>query len=200
MNIENISRSQGKNLKGEGTMSKIAIRFSGFGGQGIVLSSIIIAHGAVLHEGKSAVQTQSYGPESRGGSSKSEVIVSDKEIDYPLIEKADVLIALSQEALDRYLHDTHEGSLVIIDPVFIKEIPKVDHIKVIEIPSAKLADEIGSRLAANIIILGALIALTSVISEGSLEKAIKENTPPASHQMNISGMRAGIEYVKTISS
>lgn len=179
-------------------MSKISVRFSGFGGQGIVLSSIIVASGAVIHEGKSAIQTQSYGPESRGGSSKSEVIVSDKEIDYPMIEKADVLVALSQEGLDRYFPDTHEGSLVIIDPAFIKEVPKGKDVKVIEIPSTKLADELGSRLAANIIILGALIALTSVISEESLEKAIKENTPPASHPMNISGMRAGIEYVKKI--
>jgi len=200
MNIENILTSQEKSLKDEETMSNVSIRFSGFGGQGIVLSSIIVAHGAVLHEGKSAVQTQLYGPESRGGSSKSEVIVSDTEINYPLIEKADVLVALSQEALDRYFPDTHKGSLVIIDPVFIKEVPKDNDVKVIEIPSTKLADELGSRLVANIIVLGALVALTSVISEESLVKAIKENTPPASHQANISGMRAGIEYVRKISS
>jgi len=179
-------------------MSKISVRFGGFGGQGIVLSSIIIATGAVIHEGKSAIQTQSYGPESRGGSSKAEVIVSDHEIDYPIVEKADVLVALSQEALDKYLPDTLENGVVIIDPAFIKEIPKGNHLKLVEVPSAKLADEIGSRLAANMIILGAVVALTSVISEESLNKAIKDNTPPASHQMNISGMRAGIEYVKKI--
>ena len=118
-------------------MSKISIRFGGFGGQGIIMSSIIVASGAVIHEGKSAIQTQSYGPESRGGSSKSEVIVSDKEIDYPMIEKADVLIALSQEALDRYFPDTHENSVVIFDPAFIKEIPKGNHVKLVEIPSVR---------------------------------------------------------------
>ena len=177
-------------------MSQISIRFGGFGGQGIVLSAIIIASGTVLHEGKSAIQTQSYGPESRGGSSKAEVIVSDKDIDYPLIEKADVLICLSQDALDSYFHDTHENSLVIIDPAFINDVPGSDHVRLIEIPSTKLADELESRLVANMIILGALIALTSVISEDSLEKSIKDNTPSAFHELNISGMRAGIRYAQ----
>ena len=161
-----------------------------------MLSSIIIAKGAVLHEGKAAVQTQSYGPESRGGSSKSDVIVSDKEIDYPLLEKADVLVALSQEALEKYIPDTKEDSLVVIDPVFIKEVPKVHRVKTVEIPAAKLADEIGNRLAANVVVLGALIALTGVISPGSLEKAVKENTPSASHELNLSGMLAGLDYVR----
>jgi 2-oxoglutarate ferredoxin oxidoreductase subunit gamma len=178
-------------------MSKISIRFSGFGGQGIVLASIIMAKGAVLHEGKSAVQTQSYGPESRGGASKSDVIVSDKEIDYPLVEKPDILIALSQEALDKYIRDTQDDGLVIIDPVFIKELPKIDGVKVTEIPAATLADEIGNRLAANIVVLGALVALRPIISEASLEKAVKDNTPSASHTSNLSGMLAGLEYAKT---
>lgn len=187
--------SRGKTLLNEAVMPRRAIRFSGFGGQGIVLASIIIAKGAVLQEGWSAVQTQSYGPESRGGACKSDVIVSDKEIGYPLIEKADVLIALSQEALEKYICFTEKDSLVIIDPVFIKEVPKVDHVKIIEIPAAKLADEIGNRLAANIVILGALISLTSVISAKSLETSIRENTPSSSHESNLCGMVAGIEYV-----
>lgn len=164
------------------------------------MSSIIVAHGAVRHEGKSAVQTQSYGPESRGGASKSEVIISDEEIDYPLVEKADVLVALSQEGLDKYARDTREGGLVIIDPLFVKDVPKLENVKIVEVPSARLAEEIGNRLAANIIVLGALIDLTSVIGAASLEKAIKENTPPASHQVNISGMRAGIEFARSARS
>jgi 2-oxoglutarate ferredoxin oxidoreductase subunit gamma len=197
-NIENILRTQGRNSKDEKGMPQLAIRFCGFGGQGIVLSSIIVASGAIHHEGKSAVQTQSYGPESRGGASKSEVIISDNVIDYPLIEKADVLVALSQEGLEKYVRDTREGGLLIIDPVFIKEIPKIENIRVVEIPSVKIAGVIGSLLIANMVILGALIALTSVISTDSLRKAIEENTPPDSHQMNISGMLAGIEFARNI--
>lgn len=177
-------------------MSKISIRFSGFGGQGIVLSAITIASGAVLYEDKPALQTQSYGPESRGGASKAEVIISDEEIEYPLIDEADVLIALSQEALEKYLHETHHNSLVIIDPVFVRDRPETDQVRLIEIPAAELADKIGSRVVMNMVILGALVALTSVISKESLEKSIKDNTPDAFHESNLAGMKAGIRYVR----
>lgn len=179
-------------------MSEISIRFSGFGGQGLVLSAIIIASGAVIHDGTEAVQTQVYGPESRGGASKAEVIVSDREIDYPLIEESDVLVALSQEALDKYFPDVRENSLVIIDPAFIKDIPAAGHVRIIEIPAAELADELGSRLVANMIILGALVALTSVISKEALEKSIKDNTAKAFHKLNTSGISAGISYAEKI--
>jgi len=180
-------------------MSQISLRFSGFGGQGIILSAVIIASGAVMHEGKAAVQTQSYGPESRGGATKADAILSDTEINYPLINKTDVLIALSQESLEKYINDTHENSLVIIDPLFIKKAPGSDHhIRLIEIPSAKLADELGSRLVANMIILGAVVALTSVISQEALEESIKGNTAPAFHELNISGMRVGVRYAQKL--
>ena len=179
-------------------MAQISIRFSGFGGQGLVLSAIIIACGAVIHDEKEAVQTQIYGPESRGGASKAEVIVSDREIDYPLIEKSDVLVALSQEALDKYFPDVRENSLVIIDPAFIKDIPEASHVHLIEIPAAELADELGSRLVANMIILGALVTMSSVISKEALEKSIKDNTAKPFHKLNTTGMSAGMKYAEEI--
>jgi 2-oxoglutarate ferredoxin oxidoreductase subunit gamma len=174
-------------------MPVVSIRFSGFGGQGIVLSAITLASGAVIHEGKSAIQTQSYGPESRGGASKAEVIISDRDVDYPLIDEADVLVALSQEALDKYLCETHEKSLVIIDPTFVREVPEAQRARVVEIPSASLADGVGNRMVMNMVVLGALAALTSVISPEALEKSVRDNTPPGFHEANLAAVRAGIK-------
>jgi 2-oxoglutarate ferredoxin oxidoreductase subunit gamma len=177
-------------------MSQISIRFCGFGGQGIVLSAIIIAYGSVIFDSKEAVQTQSYGPESRGGASKAEVIVADHPIDYPLIDKSDVLIALSQESVDKYFGDAHEGSWVIVDPGLVRDLPQADHLSVAHLPAAKLADELGSRLTANMITLGALIGLTQVISVSSLEKSIMDNTDQAFHELNIAGMQTGLRYAR----
>ena len=179
-------------------MYPISIRLSGFGGQGVVLASVVIVKAAINYEGKWAIQTQDYGPESRGGASKADVIISDRDIAYPLIETADVLVALSQDAIAQHFPATREGSLVIVDPTFVKEAPKGENVRLIEIPAAKLADELGSRLVANMVTLGALVVLTSVISEDSLEKSIRDNTPRASHVMNIRGMRAGIKYAQKI--
>ncbi len=182
----------------KGNEYPISIRLSGFGGQGVILASVVIAKAAITYEGKWAIQTQDYGPESRGGASKADVIISDRDIAYPLIETADVLVALSQDAIAQYFPTTREDSLVIIDPTFVKETPKGENVRLVEIPTAKLADEIGNRLVANMVTLGALVALTSVVLEDSLEKSIRDNTPKESHSMNIRGMRAGVKYAQNI--
>ena len=104
-------------------MKRYEIRIAGFGGQGVVTVGKIVGVAAALHDKKNAVQTQSYGPESRGGACKSEVVLSDGEIHYPKVRTADVLVALSQPALDIYLKDLKPGGILIIDPLtVIKEV------------------------------------------------------------------------------
>ncbi|MBW2369865.1 MAG: 2-oxoacid:acceptor oxidoreductase family protein [Deltaproteobacteria bacterium] len=177
-------------------MSEISIRFAGFGGQGIVLAAVTAAHAAIIYEGKVAIQTQSYGPESRGGSSKAEVIISDEEINYPLIDAPDILIALSQEAIEKYYPATHDDSIIVIDPAYIKAADKYNARKRYEIPAARLADGLGSRQISNMVILGALIRLTHIISESALVKSIQDNTGKAFHASNLKGMKAGARYVE----
>ena len=122
------------------------IRIAGFGGQGIILAGIVIGKAAALHDDLFAVQTQSYGPEARGGASKTEVVISDEEIDYPKVQNPDILVAMSQEALMAYLDDLKDGGILIIDPDMIneetiKEFIKEHQIKLYKAPATRTAEE-----------------------------------------------------------
>ena len=177
-------------------MKRYEIRIAGFGGQGVVTVGKIVGIAAALYDKKNAVQTQSYGPESRGGACKSEVVLSDGEIHYPKVRTADVLVALSQPALDVYLKDLKPGGLLIIDPLtVIKPVPRTD-VKVIKVPTAEIAMEAGNRKFQNMAALGALASLTGVISREALEKAIRESVPPNTLAANLEAFKKGMEYVR----
>ena len=177
-------------------MKRYEIRIAGFGGQGVVTVGKIVGLAAALYDKKNAVQTQSYGPESRGGACKSEVVLSDEEIHYPKVRTADVLVALSQPALDIYLKDLKAGGLLIIDPLtVIKEVPRTD-VKVVKVPTAEIALEAGNKKFQNMVALGALASLTGVISRGAFEKAIKDSVPPKTLAQNLEAFKKGNEYVR----
>jgi 2-oxoglutarate ferredoxin oxidoreductase subunit gamma len=177
-------------------MKRYEIRIAGFGGQGVVTVGKIVGAAAALYDHKNAVQTQSYGPESRGGACKSEVVLSDGEIHYPKVRMADVLVALSQPALDIYLRELKPGGLLIIDPLtVIKEVPRSD-LKVVKVPTAEIALEVGNKRFQNMVALGALASLTGVISTGAYEQAIEETVPPKTLAKNLEAFKKGIEYVR----
>ncbi len=173
------------------------IRIAGFGGQGIILAGIVIGKAAALHDDMFAVQTQSYGPEARGGASKTEVVISDEEIDYPKIENPDILVAMSHEALMAYLDDLKDGGILIIDPDMIPEedvLPfvKEHNIKLYKAPATRTADEkIGLKIVANIVMIGAITRITKVVSEDSARKAVAESVPPGTEDKNLAAFEAG---------
>jgi 2-oxoglutarate ferredoxin oxidoreductase subunit gamma len=177
-------------------MKRYEIRIAGFGGQGVVTIGKIAGLAAALYDKKNAVQTQSYGPESRGGACKAEVVLSDGDIHYPKVRSADVLVALSQTALDVYLKELKPGGLLIIDPLtVVKEVPRSD-IRVVRVPTAEIAHEVGNRKFQNMVALGALCHLTGAISPQALEKAIAETIPRKTLSKNIEAFQKGIEYVR----
>jgi len=177
-------------------MKRYEIRIAGFGGQGVVTIGKILGVAAVLHDKKNAVQTQSYGPESRGGACKSEIVLSDGEIHYPKVRSADVLVALSQTALDVYLKDLKPGGFLIIDPLTVlKEVPRSD-IQVVKIPTAEIALKAGNKRFQNMVALGALCQLTGAVSPQALERAIGESVPPKTLAQNLEAFQKGIEYVR----
>jgi len=177
-------------------MKRYEIRIAGFGGQGVVTIGKIAGLAAALYDAKNAVQTQSYGPESRGGACKSEVVISDGEIHYPKVRSADVLVALSQTAQDVYLKDLRPGGLLIIDPLTaVKEVPRSD-IRVVRVPTAEIALKVGDKKFQNMVALGALCHLTGVVSQQALEKAIAETVPPKTLVQNLAAFHKGIEYVR----
>lgn len=177
-------------------MKRYEIRIAGFGGQGVITIGKILGVAAALHDKKNAVQTQSYGPESRGGACKSEIVLSDGEIHYPKVRSADVLVALSQTALDVYLKDLKPGGFLIIDPLTVlKEVPRSD-IQVVKVPTAEIALKAGNKRFQNMVALGALCQLTGAVSSQALEIAIGESVPPKTLAQNLEAFQKGIEYVR----
>ncbi|MGD0626967.1 MAG: 2-oxoacid:acceptor oxidoreductase family protein [Thermodesulfobacteriota bacterium] len=177
-------------------MKRYEILIVGFGGQGVVTVGKIVGIAAVLYDKKNAVQTQSYGPESRGGACKAEIVLSDGEIHYPKVRSADVLVALSQTAQDVYLKDLKPGGLLIIDPLTVaKEVPRSD-IRVVKVPATEIALKVGNKKFQNMVALGSLCHLTGVVSQNALEQAMAEAIPPKTLAQNIEAFRKGIEYVR----
>ena len=177
---------------------RVEVRFAGFGGQGIIKSGIIVASAASIHAGKNSVQTQSYGPESRGGACKSEVVISEQEIDFPKVVQPDVLIVMSQHAYNEYAEDIKPDGTVIMDPDMIPMERDMGAVKVFRVPATKIADQLGRRIVANIVMLGAFVAITKVMDEGAVKESIKENIPKGTEELNLAAFEKGYEYGKSL--
>jgi len=176
--------------------SRYEIRFSGAGGQGLILAGIIMGEAASIFDGKQAVQSQSYGPEARGGASKSEVIISDEPIDFPKATAVDALLALTQEACDKYSRDLKEGGILLIDSDLVKKPPK-GNFTLVRFPIINTAkNEVGRTIVANIVALGAMVALTGIVSRESAEKAVLSRVPEAFVELNRKAFQAG--YAKAL--
>ncbi|HOV91397.1 MAG TPA: 2-oxoacid:acceptor oxidoreductase family protein [Syntrophorhabdaceae bacterium] len=166
------------------------IRLSGSGGQGIILMGIILAEAAGIYDGRFVAQTQSYGPEARGGSSKAEVVISDTEIDYPKAMKLDVLLAMNQKSCDDYYMDLKPEGILIVDSTFVKQIPIQ---RAFQVPFTKIARErFGKEMVSNIIALGAITKLTELVSPKAMEKAVLARVPKGTEKLNRDALSAGM--------
>jgi 2-oxoglutarate ferredoxin oxidoreductase subunit gamma len=183
--------------KSGGTSGRFEVRLAGEGGQGMILAGIILAEAASIYGGKNAVQTQSYGPEARGGASKSEVVISSEEIDHPEVLEADVLVALSQEAYKKFSDGVKPDGLLIVDADKVSGATD----KAIKIPVTRLAFETtGRQITANTVALGVLVGLTGIVSKTDIEKAVTARAPRGTEEMNRKALQAGFdaaEQVKT---
>lgn len=172
------------------------VRLSGSGGQGLILAGIILAEAAAIYDDKNAVQTQSYGPEARGGASKSEVIISDSDIDYPKAIKIDALVALTQESCNKYSSDLRDSGVLIADSHFVKQLPS-GKFKIYKLPILETArDKVGRELVANIVSLGVLVEITKAVTKESIEKAVLARVPKGTEELNKKALHAGYELVK----
>lgn len=170
------------------------IRLSGSGGQGLIIAGIILAEAAGIHDGKYVCQTQSYGPEARGGASKAEVVISDEEIDYPKAIKPDLLLAMNQSSCDTFFFDLKPTGALVVDSTFVKQLPTS---RAVAIPFTQMArTELNKEMAANIIALGALARLTEIVSLGSLEAAVLNRVPRGTEELNRKALQLGIEAAK----
>lgn len=160
------------------------IRICGFGGQGIILAGVILGE-AAARSGYQAVQTQSYGPESRGGAARSEVVVSDAPIDYPRVTDADVIVALSQPAFDKYASGLSADGYVVVDG------GGVEAEGVTSMPFTKTAEAVGHKIVTNIVMLGYLGARLDFLDAGLLEETVLANVPKGTEEINRKALAAG---------
>jgi len=175
---------------------RIEVRFAGFGGQGIIKSGIITATAACIYGGKSAVQTQSYGPESRGGACKSEVVIAEEEIDFPKVVEPDVLVVMSQHAYNEYAENVKAGGTVILDPDMIPREKDLKDVKVFRVPATGIAEKLGKRIVANIVMLGAFVSITGLLDENAVRESIKVNIPRGTEELNLAAFAKGYEFGK----
>ena len=175
------------------------VRLSGEGGQGLVLAGKVLAEAAALYDDKNATQSQSYGPEARGGASRSEVIISDEEIDYPKAVNIDFLLALTQEACDKYVHDLKSDGILLVDSDNVENIPE-GSFTTYSVPIVKVArEEVGRALVANIVALGVFTAVSKVVTRESMELAIRARVPKGTEELNLRAFKAGLEEGKKLS-
>jgi len=170
------------------------IRLAGFGGQGIVLAGYILGKAAALYDGKEAILTQSYGPEARGGACAAELIISDEPIDYPQLSQPDFVVCMSQEAFTRYGVAIAEGAQLITDSDLVESSSRKGWLR--SIPATRLAEELGSRIVANMVMLGFFCAVTGVVSRPALEEAIRTSVPARTIDLNLQAFGRGFEYAE----
>jgi 2-oxoglutarate ferredoxin oxidoreductase subunit gamma len=173
-------------------VKRTEIRIAGFGGQGVVLSGVLIGTAAAVSDGRRAVQTQSYGAAARGGGARSEVVVSDEPIIYPRVSHPDIMVAMSEEAMKKYGADMRPGALLFIDSDLVKAVGR-DDVRTIGVPVSNLAtQELGRTIVANIIMMGVLVAKTGVVSTTGMEEAIRQHVPPKTIDLNLKAYRRGL--------
>lgn len=170
------------------------IRLSGTGGQGLIMAGILLAEAAIL-EGKNAVQTQSYGPESRGGASKSEIVISESEIFYPKTTDIDLLLAVSQEAYDKYNIDLKENGIIIVDPFYVLRYDEKKNLLALKF-SQTAREKLGREVVANVMALGAIQEVTKIVKIKSLEEVVIARVPKGTEEKNRKALHIGVELAK----
>jgi len=170
------------------------IRVAGFGGQGVILSAMIIGKAASIFEGGHATLTQNFGPEARGGASSAQVILSDQPIAYPYLTRPDVLMVLSQEAYTRFSPELKDGGILIVEEDMVRIHEVRDGIRIFGAPATRLAEDLGRKMVLNVVMVGFFAAVTNILSKKALRDAVADSVPPATRDLNLKAFDKGYEY------
>ena len=174
-------------------MERQRIVFSGAGGQGVITAGIILAEAAVLHEGLNATQAQSYGPEARGGATRSDVIISDSEIRYPKVVQPNMLITLTQEAYNKYVSIVRPGGMVLADARFVTLSNAVDARQIALPMHQRVMERIGRPIVFNICMLGALLSVTELVKADSILAVLERRIARDFFEINRQALELGLE-------
>lgn len=173
--------------------NKKEIIITGFGGQGIVLAGFVLGKAAAIGDHKESTLIQSYGPESRGGSCSAQVVISDQLINYPYVTIPDILVCMSQSGYDKMVGNLKKQGTLIIDQDLVRPVCKIEGDS-FSIPATRMAEELGRKMMANIIMLGFVTAVTNVVSMDAAKKSVEESVPKGTEELNIKAFTKGSDY------
>jgi 2-oxoglutarate ferredoxin oxidoreductase subunit gamma len=175
-------------------MQLTEIRIAGFGGQGVILSAIILGRAASIHVGAFATMTQSFGPEARGGACSAQLILSESPVLYPYVTKPDILVVMSQEAYTRFVPELKDGGTLIVEQDLVRVSELKPNTRVFSIPATRLAEELGKRMVLNSVMVGFFTAVTQLLSKEAVSKAVSDSVPSSFRDLNLKAFEKGFDY------
>ncbi|MBI3949691.1 MAG: 2-oxoacid:acceptor oxidoreductase family protein [Acidobacteria bacterium] len=175
-------------------MNHREVKISGFGGQGIIFAGYIIGKAAAIYDHRYATMVQSYGPEARGGACGAQVIIADTPIHYPYAIEPELLIAMSQEAYTKFVRELKPGGVLLIDEDLVTTDSVRDDVQAYRVPATKIAEGLGHRIVANVVMLGFLAAVAQIVSADAVKEALVSSLPAGSTELNQKAFKAGYEW------
>ncbi len=170
------------------------IRIAGFGGQGVILSAIVIGKAACIVEGGYSTMTQSFGPEARGGACSAQVILSDQPVLYPYVTRPDILVVMSQEAYNRFAPELKENGTLVVEQDLVRVSDLPPGVRVHSVPATRLAEDLGKRMVLNVVMVGFFGAVTGLLRPEALRQAVADSVPAAFRELNLKAFDKGFEY------
>jgi len=173
------------------------IRIAGFGGQGVILSAIVLGKAASIFQGAFATMTQNFGPEARGGACSAQLVVSDSPVLYPYVTLPDILVVMSQEAYVRFGSELKDGGIMIVEQDMVRVSDLKQGIQVYSVPATRIAEELGKRMVLNTVMVGFFTAITHLLDPDAVRKAVADSVPPSFRELNLKAFEKGLEYGTT---
>jgi 2-oxoglutarate ferredoxin oxidoreductase subunit gamma len=170
------------------------IRIAGFGGQGVILSAVVLGKAASIYQDGFATMTQNFGPEARGGACSAQLVVSDSPVLYPYVTQPDIMVVMSQEAYNRFAHELKPEGLLIVE----EDLVRVSNInadkRVYSVPATRIAEELGKRMVLNSVMVGFFTAVTKLLTADAVRKAVSDSVPSSFRELNLKAFDRGYEY------
>lgn len=173
------------------------IRIAGFGGQGVILSAIVLGKAASIYENGFATMTQNFGPEARGGACSAQLVISETPVLYPYVTKPDISVIMSQEAYNRFAHDLKPGGMLIIEEDLVRVSNLNRDKQIYSIPATRFAEELGKRMVLNSVMVGFFTAVTKLLSGELVRKAVADSVPASFREINLKAFEKGFDYGNT---
>lgn len=178
-------------------MQLTEIRIAGFGGQGVILSAIVLGKAASIFQGAFATMTQNFGPEARGGACSAQLVLSDSPALYPYVTRPDILVVMSQEAYVRFVPELKDGGILIVEQDLVRVVDSDKKFQVFSIPATRIAEVLGKRMVLNSVMVGFFTAITGLLEPDAVRKAVADSVPASFRELNLKAVDKGLEYGAT---